>query len=92
MQWQSEQPQETACPHIYTLKPELRVTYGGFMFTHESIGTWHHLLTFYSGLLSGIYSDILSGMYSDILFGILSGILSAICSGFTFWHAIRQSI
>ena len=43
------------------------------------------VLTFYSGILSGIYFDILSGIlsgiYSDIFSGILSGILSDILSG-----------
>ena len=43
------------------------------------------VLTFYSGILSGIYFDILSGIlsgiYSDIFPGILSGILSDILSG-----------
>ena len=48
---------------------------------------WHSLLTFYSGILSGIYSDILSG----ILSGPYSDILSGIFFWHSFWHCIWRS-
>ena len=63
-------------------------------------GLWYNLLTFDSGILSGIYSDILSGILcgisTDIFSGIVSDIFSAICFGIRsgissdilFWHSI----
>ena len=53
-------------------------------------GLWYNLLTFDSGIPSGIYSDILSGILcgisTDIFSGIVSDIFSAIC------FAIRSGI